>query len=219
MPPPRPGDSPNTSANFTFARVQKINRGMLPWYAWMVSLSGESEPISVLTQVISERLLPRLRDIFSFPNPVNEVAARIVAAMVVTLSLITILTGQSWLMFLLAYGFLARVATGPTLSPMGLLATRVIAPRIAQQKLVPGPPKRFAQTVGLAFSMTALVLHFAAGLSVAAGAVLAVLTVFAALESFLGFCAGCFVFNYMIRWGLVPKSVCEECLNFDSTRT
>ena len=139
--------------------------------------------------------------------------------MVVILSIIVLVTGQWWLMFLLAYGFLARVATGPTLSPMGLLATRVIAPRIAQPRLVPGPPKRFAQTVGLIFSVTALVLHFAAGLSVAAGVVLAVLTVFAALESLLGFCAGCFVFNYMIRWGLVPKSVCEECLKFDSTRT
>lgn len=139
--------------------------------------------------------------------------------MVVILSIAVLVTGQWWLMFLLAYGFLARVATGPTLSPMGLLATRVIAPRIAKEKLVPGPPKRFAQTVGLIFSVTALVLHFAAGLSVAAGVVLAVLTVFAALESLLGFCAGCFVFNYMIRWGLVPKSVCEECLNFDSTRT
>lgn len=102
---------------------------------------------------------------------------------------------------------------------MGQLATRVIALRIANERLVPGPPKRFAQTVGLIFSVTALVLHFVAGLSVAAGAVLAVLTVFAALESLLGFCAGCFVFNYMMRWGLVPKSVCEECLNFDSTRT
>ena len=139
--------------------------------------------------------------------------------MVVILSIIVLVTGQWWLMFLLAYGFLARVATGPTLSPMGLLATRVIAPRIAQPRLVPGPPKRFAQTVGLIFSVTALVLHFAAGLSVAAGVVLAVLTVFAALESLLGFCAGCFVFNYMIRWGLVPKSVCEECLKFDPTRT
>lgn len=139
--------------------------------------------------------------------------------MVVILSVIVLVTGQWWLVFLIAYGFLARVATGPTLSPMGLLATRVIAPRIAKEKLVPGPPKRFAQTVGLIFSVTALVLHFVAGLSVAAGAVLAVLIVFAALESLLGFCAGCFVFNYMMRWGLVPKSVCEECLSFDSTPT
>ena len=164
-------------------------------------------------------MFAQLRQIFSFPNPVNEVAARVVAGMVVALSLVILLTGQWWLVFLLTYGFLARVAAGPTLSPMGQLATRVIAPRIAQPKLVPGPPKRFAQTVGLVCCITALVLHFVAGLSVVAGVVLAVLTVFAALESLLGFCAGCFVFNYLMRWGLVPKSVCEECLNFDPTRT
>ena len=139
--------------------------------------------------------------------------------MVVALSVAILLTGQWWLAFLLAYGFLARVATGPTLSLMGQLATRLIAPRIAEPKLVPGPPKRFAQTVGLACSVTALVLHYVAGLSVAAGVVLAILTVFAALESFLGFCAGCFVFNYLIRWGLIPQSVCEACVNFDATQT
>ena len=86
--------------------------------------------------------------------------------MVVVLSITIILTGQPWLMFILAYGFLARVATGPKLSPMGLLATRVIAPRLGTPKPVPGPPKRFAQTVGLGFSLTALVLQFAVGSSV-----------------------------------------------------
>ena len=170
-------------------------------------------------QIDDQQPSPRLREVFSFPNPVNEVAARVVAGMVVVLSVAILLTGQWWLAFLLAYGFLARVATGPTLSPMGQLATRLIAPRIAEPKLVPGPPKRFAQTVGLAFSVIVLVLHFVAGLSVAAGVVLAILTVFAALESFLGFCAGCFVFNYLIRWGLIPQSVCEACVNFDATQT
>ena len=102
------------------------------------------------------------------------------------------------------------------MSPMGLLATRVIAPRIGEPKLVPGPPKRFAQTVGLGFSVAALVLHFVAGSPVAANVVLAVLILFAALEAFLGFCAGCFVFDYLMRWGLVPRSVCEECANFRS---
>ena len=152
--------------------------------------SGGDVSTRTLTQFSSERLLPRLRDLFSFPNPVNEVAARAVAGMVVVLSIAIILTGQWWLTFVLAYGFLARVATGPTLSPMGLLATRVIAPRIAKRKLVPGPPKRFAQTVGLGFSTAALVLYFIAGWPVAATAVLAVLIVFASLEAFLGFCAG-----------------------------
>ena len=153
-----------------------------------------------------------LRRVFSFPNPVNEVAARIVAGMVVALSLTIMVTGQSWLMFALAYGFLARVLTGPTLSPMGLIATRVIAPRIPKRRLVPGPPKRFAQSVGLAFSATALVLHFGFGYTLAAYGALAILTLFAALEGFVGFCAGCYVFNNLMRWGLIPESVCRECL-------
>lgn len=163
-------------------------------------------------------LLPHIRSVFSFPNPVNEVAARVVAGMVAALSLTTVVTGQAWLMFVLAYGFLARVATGPTLSPMGQLATRLIAPRISEPQPVPGPPKRFAQTVGLGFSTAALVLHFVAGFPEAASAVLVVLTVFASLEACLGFCAGCFVFNYLIRWGLVPQSICEACVDFGSTQ-
>ena len=76
----------------------------------------------------STAAVKRLRAVFSFPHPVNEVAARLVAAMVMALTLVIIFTDLRWLMFLLAYGFLARVLTGPTLSPMGLLATRVIAP-------------------------------------------------------------------------------------------
>ena len=115
-------------------------------------------------------------------------------------------------MVVLAYGFAARVATGPTLSPMGLLATRVLAPRIGHYRPVPGPPKRFAQTIGLVFSVAALGLYFGAGSMFVAKGVLVVLTVFASLEAFVGFCAGCFVFNLLMRWHLIPQSVCEECV-------
>ena len=154
-----------------------------------------------------------IKSLFSFPNPVNEVAARMVAGMVAVLSLAIIFTDQSWLMFVLAYGFLARVATGPTLSPMGLLATRLLVPMVGNpQRLVPGPPKRFAQSVGVVFSITALVLYFVVGATLAAKGVLGVLVLFAVLESVAGFCAGCFVFGYMMRWGLVPESVCKECV-------
>ena len=155
----------------------------------------------------------KLKTVFSFPNPVNEVAARMVAGMVVALSLAIIFTDQSWLMFLLAYGFLARVATGPTLSPMGQFATRVLVPLVGNPiRSVPGPPKRFAQSVGLVFSIAALVLYFVVGSVVPAKGVLGVLVLFAALESGVGFCAGCFVFGYLMRWGLIPRSVCEECV-------
>jgi len=137
-----------------------------------------------------------VKSLFSFPSPVNEYAARIVAGMVVALSLAIILSRQSWLLSVLAFGFLVRVATGPTLSPLGLLATRVIVPLLGNpQRPVPGPSKRFAQTAGLAFSVTALALHFTVGSNLLTMSVVGVLAGFAALESVSGFCAGCFVFN------------------------
>jgi len=111
----------------------------------------------------------------------------------------------------LVYGFLARVLTGPTLSPMGLLATKVVAPGLSfPVKLVSGPPKRFAQTISLLFSMTALILHFAFGLSEVASIVLGILVVFAGLESVFAFCDGCVTFGILMRVGLIPESVCKS---------
>ena len=95
-------------------------------------------------------------EVFSFPNPVNEIAARLVAGMVFILSVAVVFTGNVWLLIFLTYGFVARVLSGPTLSPMGLIATRILAPAIGTVKLVPGPPKRFAQAVGVVFSVAAL---------------------------------------------------------------
>ena len=158
------------------------------------------------------------RAVFSFPNPVNEVAARMVAAMVLGLSVAIILTGQPWLLFLLLYGFIARVLTGPNLSPMGMLATRVLVPIFGnRQRLVPGPPKRFAQSVGLVFSVAAVMLYFLVDTTIAVKSVVGLLAVFAALEAGVGFCAGCFVFGYLMRWGIIPESVCRECVAVQQT--
>ena len=56
-----------------------------------------------------------LRALFSFPDPVNEASARLVAGGVTLLALLTIVTGWRSLAVAIAYGFLARVLTGPTL--------------------------------------------------------------------------------------------------------
>ncbi len=158
----------------------------------------------------------RISEVFSFPHPVNEIAARMVAGMVVILTTSIIVFQIPELMFVLGYGFLARVATGPTLSPMGLLATRVLVPLFGNKvKPTAGPPKRFAQSVGLGFSVTALLLYYVFGLSTPAYAVLGVLVFFAALESVVGFCTGCFVFGYLMRWGIVPEDICEKCNNLN----
>jgi hypothetical protein len=156
---------------------------------------------------------------FRFPNPVDEHAARTVALGVVALSVLVLATGQHWLLLPLAYGFLARVLTGPRLSPLGLLATRVVVPRLPMTpRLVPGPPKRFAQGIGLAFSAAAAVLALGLGLDRAADAVLLALTLAASLEAFAGLCLGCRVFAMLMRLGVIPGAVCEACNDLSARR-
>ena len=156
--------------------------------------------------------------LFSFPNPVNEVSARLVAGGVVLMALATIVFDQPWLTLVLAYGFVARVLTGPRLSPLGQLVTRVITPRLPfESKPVAGPPKRFAQGVGVAFSVTAAVLALGFGLRGAAYVVLGMLAAAATLESVFAYCLGCKVFGLLMRAGLVSEDVCERCNNIWST--
>jgi hypothetical protein len=110
--------------------------------------------------------------LLSFPNPVNEVSARLVAGGVVIMCAVAITLDQRWLISVIAYGFVARVLTGPTLSPLGQLVTRVITPLLGMAaKPVPGPPKRFAQGIGAVLSVTAAVLALWFHLPVAAYAV------------------------------------------------
>lgn len=149
---------------------------------------------------------------FTFPNPVNDYAARTVATGVVLMGVATIAFDQPWILILLAYGFWARVLTGPTLSPLGQLATRVVAPRLPfEPKYVPGPPKRFAQAIGVVFSSTALVLWYGSGEHTAAFVVVGLLTGAAFLEAAFGLCLGCKGFAVLMRLGVVPESVCLEC--------
>lgn len=151
------------------------------------------------------------REIFRFPNPVNEVAARIVAGGVALIGLVALAAQLPWLSAVLAVGFLARVVSGPTLSPLGQLATRLIAPRLASPKFVAGPPKRFAQGIGSVLTVTASITYFGLGLTTVTYVLLAVLVVAATLESVFALCLGCQVFAVLMRLGVVPEEVCVAC--------
>lgn len=150
--------------------------------------------------------------LLNFPSEVNDTSARIVAAGAVTLAIAYSVTGWGWLLIPLTYGFIARVASGPRFSPLGLLATKVITLRLTfvNHRILPGPPKRFAQGIGALFSLTASVL-FLLDFTVASRVVTAILAVPALLEATLGFCVGCKMFSGLIRLGVIPESVCAEC--------
>jgi hypothetical protein len=157
-----------------------------------------------------------MRELFSFPNPVNEKAARVVAGTVLLTVVVIFATGWLWLLVPLAYGFWARVLTGPTLSPLGWTAQNVIAPRLGPKKPVPGPPKRFAQGMGAAMATVALVLALVLDDHTAAYVVLALFIPAAGLESIFGYCLGCKVFAGLMRVGVIPESACVECADISA---
>ena len=153
-----------------------------------------------------------VRTLFRFPDPVNETSARLVAAGVVAQALVFLLVREAWVLVPLTYGFLARVATGPTLSPLGQFVTRVVTPRVEsilrrrdpgfRSRQVPGPPKRFAQAIGLGFTAGAAVA-WVAGAPAVALVLVAMLAVAATLEAAFALCLGCIAYSAI--WG------CADC--------
>lgn len=160
-----------------------------------------TELIGYIGVIIS--VVTNMRGLLSFPDPVSERAARVVAAGVVLQAAAFLVFRQGWILVPLVYGFGARVLTGPTLSPLGQFATRVAAPMLERRsatpgRRVPGPPKRFAQVVGLAFSASAAV-GWLAGWPVATTVLLVALLAAATLEAAFALCLGCIAHNAI--WG------------------
>ena len=161
-----------------------------------------------------------ITNFFSFPELFNEVAARLVAIGVLVLSsvvLFLLIDKNNYVLIFLSiliYGFLARVSSGPKISPLALFVTKLIVPRLNfKEKLVPGPPKRFAQGIGLIFSLFTAIT-FVVNLNSISILLISILILFAALEAFIGFCAGCKVFKLLMNIGLIPNDVCEKCSNY-----
>lgn len=148
----------------------------------------------------------------SFPDPVNEVAARLVAGGVAVVAALAVATGWHWLALPLAYGFVARTINGPRLSPWALVVTRVLVPRLrAAERPVPGPPKRFAQAIGATLTTVAAGAWLATGSNLITAGLLAAVVAAATLEAAIAFCIGCRLFAALVRLGWLPTAVCEAC--------
>lgn len=146
-----------------------------------------------------------------FPDRVNVASARFVAAGVVVLGVVRLATGSPWPVALLAYGFVARVAAGPTFSPLAQFVTRVLTPRLAPgAPSVAGTPKRFAQGIGATLSVGAVAAH-ALGRPGVATALVAMLVGAAGLEAGAGYCLGCRIYGLLAKAGIVAPEACPEC--------
>ena len=146
-----------------------------------------------------------------FPNIVDDVSVRLIAAVVLVLAVAALAFHQWWLYAVLALDFTLRTGWGPSASPVARLVQKVIRPRIATPpRYTAGPPKRFAAGIGAVFTLAATILWLA-GTVVPVVVIGVVMVVFPALESLAGVCVGCIVFGWLMRLGVIPESVCLEC--------
>lgn len=153
-----------------------------------------------------------------FPSTVDDVTVRLVAAVVLVVGLVALLTQQWWLYAVLAVDFTARAALGPRWSPVARGVQAWVRPRVRALPVpTAGAPKRFAATIGAVLTVAATVLWVVSEVTGSEGALTAVvvigivMAVFPALESILGFCVGCWMFSGLMRIGLVPEEVCLDC--------
>ncbi len=146
----------------------------------------------------------------TFPSTINEKAARVIGGAVAVTLVVALATGAWWLSVPIAYGYLVRVLGAGRFSPLSRLANDVVAPRLGPPKPVSGPPKRFAQAMGAAFS-TGGAIAFALGAATVGTVLLGMLVVAATLEAAFALCLGCKIFALLMRAGLVPEEICAEC--------
>lgn len=150
-----------------------------------------------------------------YPDVVNENVTRIVASTVVFLGVFAILFPNLYVLGFLLLGFTLRLSYGPKFEPFAFFTSRYLVPWLGVSFVATaGPPKRFAQLIGFIFSLGAIVF-FLLGHTLAYQITLATLVFFASLESFLGWCAGCFAFGLLMKLGVIPKEICERCNNLN----
>jgi Domain of unknown function (DUF4395) len=128
------------------------------------------------------------------------------AAAVTTVVLVAVLvTGSGWLALAQAAVF-AVSALSPRYAPYGLLYRAVLAPRLGRPtELEPAEPVRFAQLVGLVFSLVAAAGYLAG--SAVVGLVFAGFALVAAfLNAAFGLCLGCEVYLAFRRLTNRPMS-------------
>ena len=126
----------------------------------------------------------------------NENKARMTAFFVLIFGIAFLVTGLSVIIAFLIIDFLLRANQMGKYSPLAVLSDIVIKQFKIGNKPTDRAPKRFAAGVGLVFTIAIFILALL-HLDVAAIIATVVLLFFAFLESFIGFCAGCYVYNFL----------------------
>ncbi len=124
----------------------------------------------------------------------NESKIRLIALFVFIASITYIFTNFIAIPVLLVIDFALRSFDLGKYSPFAIFSDSLVKTLKLPIKPVYLPPKRFAARIGLLFSITILSLQL---VGISTLIVSSVLAFFAALESFLSICAGCYVYSFL----------------------
>ena len=127
---------------------------------------------------------------------INENKARLTAFFVLVLGIFFLITNLWIIVAFLVIDFLLRANNLGKYSLLAILSDSVIKHLKVKNKPTDRAPKRFAAGVGLVFTIGILILALL-HLSTATLIATAMLLFFAFLESIVGFCAGCYVYNIL----------------------
>ena len=127
----------------------------------------------------------------------NENIVRITAFWVVVLTVLFIIFPNPIIPLFLALDFYIRAFTRLPYSPLSWISAGIGRSLNFTPRWIDKAPKIFAARVGFLFSMLMLVLTLS-GVTIAAISTASVLVLFAFLECGLNFCAGCWVYTYIV---------------------
>ena len=143
-----------------------------------------------------------------FPHTVNIYPVRCIAFLVSCIAAVVCAFYEeewaAWVTFGLAMDFIVRFIGGAFFSPIGAAALFFTAG--FKEDLRGGAPKQFATFIGICFTVAAT-MCFLNGEKIAGLVILCCLIGAAMLEAVFDFCAGCVVFGWLIKFGLIRESV------------
>lgn len=128
---------------------------------------------------------------------VNERVVRCNALITIILVSVSIVMNSTFLLLFLVADFFIRAFTSIPISPVSYISDRLVSWLRLEIKSIDKAPKIFAARLGFLMSSTILVLYLS-GFFIASVVVAGILTLFAFLELSIGFCAGCFIYTYLV---------------------
>jgi len=128
---------------------------------------------------------------------INERVTRFNALFTIILVVAGVYLHSALVLLLLAADFYIRAFTSLKTSPLSYLSQNMVTVFKLERKPIDKAPKIFAARLGFLMSLF-IVIFSLTGLQSAALVIAGILTLFASLELLFGFCAGCYVYSYIV---------------------